>query len=171
MLVVQAILGADNPAEDSNAVSTISNSYSWSGLKLCENNVEIARSNNANDSYDGGYLDLDELKTAQFWLGDVNFDAGIWTMVENTYPSLSNVQVPLENYIYIPSFPERCLPGKTFNAEAIPASGRTITYTSSNPEIATIDSKGKVSFLKDGKTTLTFVDQGDNLMIKMLKNL
>lgn len=157
-----AILGADNPAEDSNAVSTISNSYSWSGLKLYENNVEIARSNNANDSYDGGYLDLDELKTAQFWLGDVNFDAGIWTMVENTYPSLSNVQVPLENYIYIPSFPERCLPGKTFNAEAIPASGRTITYTSSNPEIATIDSKGKVSFLKDGKTTLTFVDQGDN---------
>ena len=72
-----AILGADNPAEDSNAVSTISNSYSWSGLKLYENNVEIARSNNANDSYDGGYLDLDELKTAQFWLGDVNFDAGI----------------------------------------------------------------------------------------------
>ena len=55
---------------------------------------------------------MDELKTAQFWLGDVNFDAGIWTMVENTYPSLSNVQVPLENYIYIPSFPERCLPGK-----------------------------------------------------------
>lgn len=155
-----AILGADN----AEAFSTISNSYSWDGLKLYENNVEIARSNNANDSYDGGYIELDELKSTAFWLEDVSFDAGVWTMAENAYPQLSNVEVPLENYIYIPSFPERCLPGKTFDAGAIAASGRVITYSSSNPDIATIDSNGKVSFLKDGKTTLTFSDQGDNFV-------
>ena len=111
-----AILGADNPAEDSNAVSTISQSYSWSGLKLYENNVEKARTNNANDSYDGGYIELNELKTAQFWLTEAAFDAGIWIVNENAYPSLPNIQTPLENGLYIPSFPERCLPGKTFNA-------------------------------------------------------
>ena len=81
-----AILGADNPAEDSNAVSTISQSYSWSGLKLYENNVEKARTNNANDSYDGGYIELNELKTAQFWLTEAAFDAGIWIVNENAYP-------------------------------------------------------------------------------------
>lgn len=156
-----AILGADNPGDGSNAVSTISDCYSLSTLKLYENNVEISRSNNANDSYDGGYLDADELKTAEFWLSDVSFDAGVWTIVNNAYPSLSNVQVPLENYIYIPSFPERCLPGKTFNAAAIAASGRTVTYSSSKPEVAKIDENGLVSFLQDGKTTLTFEDKGD----------
>lgn len=157
-----AILGADNPAEDSNAVSTISQSYSWSGLKLYENNVEKARTNNANDSYDGGYIELNELKTAQFWLTEAAFDAGIWIVNENAYPSLPNIQTPLENGLYIPSFPERCLPGKTFNATAVSASGRTITYTSSDPAVATIDDSGLVKFLKDGKTTLTFSDQGDD---------
>ena len=157
-----AILGADNPAEDSNAVSTISQSYSWSGLKLYENNVEKARTNNANDSYDGGYIELNELKTAQFWLTEAAFDAGIWIVNENAYPSLPNIQTPLENGLYIPSFPERCLPGKTFNATAVSASGRTITYTSSDPVVATIDDSGLVKFLKDGKTTLTFSDQGDD---------
>ena len=90
------------------------------------------------------------------------FDAGIWIVNENAYPSLPNIQTPLENGLYIPSFPERCLPGKTFNATVVSASGKTITYTSSNPEIATIDATGLVTFIKDGKTTLTFSDQGDD---------
>lgn len=169
-----AILGADNPAKDSNAVSTISKCYSWSDLKLYENNVEIGRTNNANDSYDGGYIDSEKLKTAAFWLATDNkgagFDAGIWTVAENTYPSLPGVQTPLENGFYIPSFPERCLPGKTFNATAVSASGRTITYTSSDPAVATIDVNGLVTFIKDGKTTLTFSDPGDDHVKGIEKN-
>lgn len=169
-----AILGADNPAENSNAVSTISKCYSWSDLKLYENNVEIGRTNNANDSYDGGYIDSEKLKTAAFWLATDNkgagFDAGIWTVTENAYPSLPGVQTPWENGFYIPSFPERCLPGKTFNATAVAASGRTITYTSSNPEVATIDVNGLVTFIKDGTTTLTFSDPGDDHVKGIEKN-
>lgn len=159
-----AILGADNPGETSMAVSTLTNNYSWDGVSLYENGVLLVRDNNASDSYDGEYTESDVLKTPAFWLSKVGFDAGIWDMNDNGYPSLPGVTLPLENGFYVPSFPERCLPGSTFNAEAYAASGKTVTYASSNPEVATIDENGLVTFIKDGTTTLTFSVEGDGYM-------
>lgn len=155
-----ALLGGANEAE---GISTsISKSYSWSGTKLYEAGVEKARTDDSETSFDGKYMELDVLKSISFWLEKAEFDRSIWTINENAYPSLSGVELPLANYLYYPSFPERCLPGRTFNAEAIVSSGRTVTYTSSDPEVATISDQGLVTFIKDGNTTLTFADQGDD---------
>jgi len=140
----------------------LNNNYSWENTEVYQNDVLYTGGQSSDFGWDGEHTDAATLKSASFYTGTLQWTDPIWKIADGNYPIFSYQTYPLDgDGIYIPVFPDRALPGKTFNAQAISALNRTVAYSSSDPTVASIDDQGLVSFIKDGTTTITFSTQGD----------
>jgi len=152
------ILGGIND----NAYGDLYNNYSWENTEVYQNNVLYTDGESSDYGWDGQHVDAATLKSASFYTGTLKWTDPIWKIEDGNYPIFSYQSYPLDgDAIYVPIFPERALPETTFDAGAISALNRIVTYSSSDPSVASIDDQGLVSFIKDGTTTLTFSTQGD----------
>lgn len=147
--------------ENGNLVS-FNNNFSWTGTNVYVNDILNVDGISDAAMKDGEHVDETTLKSASFYKTNLFWSEIIWKIEEGKYPIFPSQTYPLNaDAIYFTLFPERALPGATFNTKAVSALNRTITYSSSNPEVATIDNTGLVSFLTNGQTTLTFSTVGD----------
>lgn len=82
----------------------------------------------------------------------------------SSVPSLVNIEVVLAgfNFSLLPA-KTVCDIGTSFSAGASTNRG-TITYTSSDPTVATIDAGGTIRILKKGTTNITATNNGTNIM-------
>ncbi len=152
------ILGGVND----EAFSDLTNNYSWENTEVYQDGVLYTDGVSNKNDVDGEHVTAATLKSASFYTG-LSWNSSIWKIADGNYPVFSNQSYPLNaDGIYVPTFPARPLPGNTFDAAAISGLGRTVSYNSSDPTVASISAAGLVSFLKDGTTTLTFSTQGDD---------
>lgn len=151
------IMGSEN-----NNIVSYSNNYSWANTKVYVKDVLYEDGVSDANMNDGEHADEAKLKSVDFYKNNLMWSESIWRIQEGTFPIFTHQTYPLNaDAIYYVSFPERALPGSTFETKAISALNRTITFTSSNPAVATVDNNGLVSFLANGQTTLTFSTPGD----------
>ncbi|MDR0505294.1 MAG: T9SS type A sorting domain-containing protein [Dysgonamonadaceae bacterium] len=152
------ILGGVND----NAFCDLYNNHSWENTEVYHNNVLFTGGESNSYGFDGQHTAAATMKSASFYTETLGWNNPVWKIENGNYPVFSYHSLPLDgDGIYVPIFPERALPGTTFNAKAISALNRTVSYSSSDPSVASIDNQGLVSFIKNGTTTLTFSTQGD----------
>ena len=140
----------------------LANNFSWDGTKVYDK--EGLYEEGVSDSYgvDGEHKNAATLKSAAFYNTTLGWSTSVWKIEEGKYPVFANQTYPLNgDFIYLESFPERALPGNTHNTNMVSALERTVTCSSSDPSVASINGNGLVTFLKNGTTTLTFTTQGD----------
>lgn len=138
------------------------NNYSWENTEVYRNDVLYLDGESDPNGVDGEHSTESKLKSASFYTSDLNWSTSVWKIEDGKLPIFSFQTYPIiGDAIYIPAFPERPLPGNTFQATPLSSLNRTVATSSSDPTVATIDETGLVSFLKDGTTTLTFTTQGD----------
>ena len=153
-----AILGGENEVK-----CQLSTNYSWDETQTYQKDVQNLDRVSDPSGFEGQLVSSATLKSVAFYMDDLAWDSDIWKAKEGSYPLFDGQSYPLKgDGIYVPVFAERILPGTTFSAVAISALGRAVSYSSSNPEVATIDSEGLATFIKDGATTFTFATAGDN---------
>lgn len=164
------VMAAYLKGDEANRImgSTGSNSVSLSDNYSSENTLvyvkDVLYEDGIDDAYDvdGQHTDEATLKTADFYKNTLLWSESIWKIADGSYPVFADQTYPLNaDAIYVALFPERALPETEFATNAVSALGRTVTMTSSNPAVATIDADGLVSFIANGNTTLTFTTQGD----------
>jgi len=152
------ILGGVNDG----ALGDLYNNFSWDNTEVYQHGVLYTDGESSHYGWDGEHVDAATLKSASFYTATLKWTDPVWKIVNGNYPIFSYQTYPLDgDGIYVPVFPERSLPGTTFDAHAISALNREVSYFSSDPSVADIDNDGLVSFIKDGTTTLTFSTQGD----------
>lgn len=151
------ILGSEN-----NTNVTLEKNYSWENTEVYVKGEPSDDGESDPNGKDGEHVTAAKLKTASFYKTDLSWNDPVWKIEDGNYPIFSHQSYPIDaDGIYIPSFPERPLPGDKFDAGALSALNRTVSYSSSDPAVASVDASGMVSFIKDGTTTLTFSTQGD----------
>ena len=67
----------------------------------------------------------------------------------------ANIKFTRSSYSIMEGSTYKLTPKVTYEADGITATGEVITYSSSNPEIATVDDMGIVTALKKGEVTIT----------------
>src|SRR5690606_29691482 len=63
--------------------------------------------------------------------------------------------LPAARTLDFPSLPEKTYGDAGFNAEATASSGESISYTSSNPEVAKVTATGEITIIGAGETSIT----------------
>ena len=145
-----------------NTFCDLYNNYSWEDTEVYQDNVLYTDGESNANGLDGEHATAATLKSASFYTGTLRWNNPVWKIENGNYPIFSYHSYPLDgDGIYVPLFPDRAMPGNTFNAGAVSALNRAVAYSSSDPSVASIDNQGLVSFIKDGTTTLTFSTQGD----------
>ena len=156
--VTNRILGGFNDG----TTPVLINNYSWENTEVYREGVLYFDGENDPDGVDGEHSTESRLKSTSFYTTELNWNNSIWNFEEGKLPVLSFQSYPINgDAIYIPIFPERPLPGTTFESNPLSSLNRTVTTSSSDPTVATIDENGLVTFIKDGLTILTFTTQGD----------
>lgn len=141
----------------------LTNNYSWDNTQIYVKG-EISNHGTSDPSgLDGEHKDAATLKSASFYTTTLGWNSSVWKIEDGKYPIFADQTYPIVgDALYFSKFPERALPGNTHETNVASALGRTITCTSSNPSIATVDANGVVSFLTNGSTTITFTTAGDS---------
>lgn len=151
------VMGSEN-----GRMVTLNNNYSWENTKVYVKGELYEDGVSGADQIDGEHTDEATLKSTAFYKNTLSWEESVWKIENGKYPVFLNQSYPIDgDAVYLATFPDRALPGNTFETNAVSALGRTLTMSSSDPTVATIDAAGKIAFLKNGKTTLTFQSQGD----------
>jgi hypothetical protein len=147
--------------ENGKSVS-LENNYSWEDTEVYRKGTLYTGGESNADGLDGEHSSETKLKSHAFYTTELVWSAATWKIEDGKYPLFLHQSYPLAaDGIYVPLFPERAIPGRTFDAQAISALNRTITYQSSNNAVAAIDANGLVTFIGNGVATLTFSTQGN----------
>lgn len=142
---------------------TLLNNYSWEGTQVYVKDVLYTDGESNASGVDGEHKNTATLKSASFYAATLGWTTSVWNIQDGKYPVFADQTYPLNgDAIYFDEFPERALPGTTHAANVISALGRTVSSSSSNQTVASIDANGLVSFHANGTTVLTFTTTGDD---------
>jgi|GEM_PF-5713217 len=134
----------------------LDNNYALAGTHLGNYNaLNVPQSDDAT-SLEGADKTLAELTDPSFITNTLGWDASVWTTAAGVLPRLSwqkeAVDVEAVYKGYCDATPTINIGAPTYlGAGTLPGA----VYTSSNPEVATIDSNGVVTGVSNGQTTIT----------------
>lgn len=114
-----------------------------------------------NEGIQGEIVPAADLKVAGTYK-NIGFEESVWNLSTGTYPVLKGMTLPIEgDYINVNKLPTKCALGQQHETSALSTLGRTVTITSSNPDVVEIDGT-VLKFLAIGNSTVTFTTAGDN---------
>lgn len=122
------------------------------------------------ENYHGITTSVADLQKASTYT-TLGWDSSVWNLADGRYPVLKSMSMPFDgDYIYTVEPQDVYYVGNIVNTKAVSSIGRTVTITSSNPAVATVDGIN-VTVVGAGETTITFTTTGDSYIAGATKEL
>jgi hypothetical protein len=142
---------------------TLDNNYAWDGTEVYRDDV-LTAIDPAEDaaSTNGLAKTKAELQTAALYTGDLGWSASIWKFEAGAYPVFASQTLPADlDAIYTDLQSITTSPGTQIEANAFSALGKTVTYNTSDPAIASISTTGLLTINAPGNVTITLSTPAD----------
>lgn len=168
VLVVKALSGLSDPSSlVANASTSTSVELTWVDNSTTESGYEIERATSEDGPFElihttvadvSSYTDNNLTANTDYFYRIRGFNV----LGYSDYSTLTNVRTPkLSQSISFAELPEKHLQSEPFELDATASSGLPVTFSSSDPQVASID--GKVVTIKAvGETTITAHQEGDD---------
>lgn len=160
-------IGGDNPYEHAHSIVGWNNngtenfgSNLGSAATIIESGGEVRDHADLAGDMQGTETSVEDLQkaatyTALGWGSE-------WSLADGRYPVLTSMTVPFDgDAIFVNTLPGVSVTGGHYESGAKSPLGRTVTITSSDPSVATVDGT-KISFVAPGTVTITYATTGDN---------
>lgn len=156
-----AIVGFIN-GKESTLVTT--NCLSSTASRIFESGVLVTDLSQLNPDFQGKLTSPEDLMKVSTYTG-IGFDLAMWNLTDGKYPILKNMTYPIDgDAIVLKDVPEVAAQGGTFNPYAFSALGRSVTITSSNPDVVAVVGS-TLSFVGLGEATVTYTTTGDDFSL------
>ncbi|MCP9611493.1 T9SS type A sorting domain-containing protein [Coprobacter tertius] len=144
------------------------NNYALQNMLINGVQIDDEEAMIGSDMPQGESKTMDELKSSAFYKSILGWDESVWRMNDGNYPVLlwqPEEALNIDRVVGLPTEPGNVSSGTDISVTAYSVMGLDVTYTSEDPEVATIDAEGKISCLKAGKTVIKASTAGNSLVM------